>query len=136
MSTRATFTPHPVPNRTPDYMSDSGSQYWYTPTGVIRYSNHWNMEIDGCYWELAKGNCGYCAYTDFVHIPQYVTIYKQSMDSFPSLDFDGKSGYITPYYSLQTSFENCRDGYVYFLGNKCRFRHLQHMSITLLADQG
>jgi len=71
----------------PDYVSPSGSAYWYTNEGVIRYSNHWGY-VASCIWRadedlsmvimwqqenesLAKedeGVYGYCSWSNFQEI--------------------------------------------------------------------
>lgn len=40
-----------VPKRKPDFVSDSGSKYWFTANSVIRQSNHWG-QLDTCEWTL------------------------------------------------------------------------------------
>ena len=42
-STYAKFVECATPRRKPDYISSSGSRYWYTKTGVIRKSDHWSL---------------------------------------------------------------------------------------------
>lgn len=39
--TWAIFNSARRPKRDPDYISESGSLYWYTQKGVYRCSNHW-----------------------------------------------------------------------------------------------
>lgn len=53
--TAAVWTPVRCPRRKPDYISDSGSRYWYTADGkaVIRSSNHWGEGVGNCVWFLA-----------------------------------------------------------------------------------
>lgn len=46
-----------VPKRKPDFVSDSGSKYWFTVNSVIRQSNHWG-QLDTCNWTL-DGKNGY-----------------------------------------------------------------------------
>lgn len=50
MNTEATFTRCDAPATSPDFVSDSGSSYWYTEEGVIRESNHWGRAIASCNW--------------------------------------------------------------------------------------
>lgn len=52
LSTSAIFTPVAMPKRKPDFVSDSGSKYWYTKKGVVRASDHWGMRIASCNWAL------------------------------------------------------------------------------------
>lgn len=42
-STYAKFVECATPRRKPDYISSSGSKYWYTKAGVIRKSDHWSL---------------------------------------------------------------------------------------------
>lgn len=42
-STYAKFVECATPRRKPDYISSSGSRYWYTRNGVIRKSDHWSL---------------------------------------------------------------------------------------------
>lgn len=44
----------PLVNRTPDYVSNSGSRYWYTADRVYRLSDHWG-DVASCYWPLSCG---------------------------------------------------------------------------------
>ena len=61
-----------LPKETPDYESDSGSEYWYTDKGVYRRSNHWG-KVASCYWYLndevkQTGTTKEIGYTDFSDI--------------------------------------------------------------------
>lgn len=67
---RAEFVMVEKPETKPDYVSDSGSQYWYTPEGVIRFSDHW-MSVASCWW-IVKDHvtstlecAGFCRWEDF-----------------------------------------------------------------------
>lgn len=40
------------PEKAEDYISNSGSRYWYFPEGVVRGSNHWGNGVDKCDWAL------------------------------------------------------------------------------------
>lgn len=44
-----------APNREPDYVSKSGSKYWYEDDGVYRQSNHWGEGVASCDWFI-NGN--------------------------------------------------------------------------------
>lgn len=39
-----------APDRKPDYVSKSGSKYWYEDNGVYRQANHWGQGISSCDW--------------------------------------------------------------------------------------
>jgi len=44
-----------VPNQTPDFASNSGSEYWFTADGVYRRADHWGTGIFCCHWHLKQG---------------------------------------------------------------------------------
>ena len=46
-----------IPKRKPDFISDSGSKYWFTVNSVIRQSDHWG-QLDTCEWTL-DGRAGH-----------------------------------------------------------------------------
>ena len=59
-----------LPNRPPDYVSQSLSRYWHTNDGVYRQSNHWGRKIASCNWlidsKAHKGETqGFCLLKDF-----------------------------------------------------------------------
>ncbi len=63
-----------TPQRTPDYVSDSGSKYWYVGDSVIRQSDHWG-NVASCYWtinyvENGSELTGVCSLSDFKSITQ------------------------------------------------------------------
>lgn len=60
----------------PDYVSDSGSKYWYTESGVYRLSDHWGFGVGSCDWLLNEDpelswrddsgkRLGYANFSDF-----------------------------------------------------------------------
>jgi hypothetical protein len=53
--TKATFTPCETPTTPADYVSASGSLYWYTRHGVIRSADHWG-QCASCEWWLEGQN--------------------------------------------------------------------------------
>lgn len=55
-NTITTFKEVKKPKGDPDYISSSGSRYWYTNDGVIRGSNHWGNGVANCDWSLARKN--------------------------------------------------------------------------------
>ncbi len=57
--TNADFTRCDIPTREPDYMSESGSMYWYYDNFVVRCSDHWGNGINSCDWSLDGGAWGY-----------------------------------------------------------------------------
>jgi hypothetical protein len=72
--TRADFSTVPGhPARPADYVSGSGSRYWYNDEGVVRESDRWGYGIASCTWRLDGSGyvetdspvCGYCAWSDF-----------------------------------------------------------------------
>lgn len=59
-----------LPERLPDYVSFSGSAYWFDRYHVKRMSDHWGS-VASCYW-LLEGNrvqklllCGECPFSEF-----------------------------------------------------------------------
>jgi len=61
-----------VSNRTVDYKSKSGSQYYFTEAGVYRLSNHWGRAAN-CKWRLqsnfptnsSRTRVGYASWSSF-----------------------------------------------------------------------
>ncbi len=51
MATAVNFESTTRPDREPDFVSDSGSEYWYTKDGVVRGANHW-IDVASCQWFL------------------------------------------------------------------------------------
>lgn len=45
------------PSRRPDYVSKSGSAYWFTVRGVVRGSDHWGY-VASCDWMLIGSPTG------------------------------------------------------------------------------
>lgn len=73
----ATFKHAPTPSTTPDFISYSGSKYWYADGGVYRQSNHWGLvascdwllqgvvdSLEGC-WILDSEVTGFAKWEDF-----------------------------------------------------------------------
>lgn len=96
MGTEAEWNPVLAPTIEPDYISNSGSAYWYSKNGVIRESNHWGSGIKSTDWYM-KGDreqssfmdengkrYGYANYSDFRMKPYEITVYNRS----GSVDFD------------------------------------------------
>lgn len=94
--TAADFVSTERPGREPDYVSDSGSEYWYSADGVTRGSNHWGTGIASTDWFLdgvdassfdrkAKGNgtksYGKAKWSDFIQNADYT--YYHIGDSLP-----------------------------------------------------
>lgn len=86
ISTYASFTKlNDTPNRKADFVSSSGSKYWYTDEGVIRQSDHWTEDIRSCSWLLEDEEIasdfinpdftaiGFCAWNDFQSNSSYIT---------------------------------------------------------------
>ena len=53
-ATAAVFDLCDQPEREPDYISGSGSAYWYVNGGVVRRSNHWGDAIASCAWYIRE----------------------------------------------------------------------------------
>lgn len=66
-----------VPKRNPDYTSlnrygDVSSQYWYTPKGVYRRSNHWGDGVASCDWYFKDAKYNQLFNEIAVHNRRYV----------------------------------------------------------------
>ena len=59
--TLALFRETEKPDREPDFVSGSGSCYWYYDEGVIRGADHWGNGVANCDWAL-KLNTGRTIY--------------------------------------------------------------------------
>lgn len=55
--TKGKFINCKKPSRTPDVISETGSEYWFTFEGLIRNSKHWGV-VGSCSWYLDFGCCG------------------------------------------------------------------------------
>lgn len=55
-ATVATWERAKPPKGKPDYVSGSGSTYWYTKDGVYRSSDHWGSSVATCSWYLRGEN--------------------------------------------------------------------------------
>ena len=51
-NTKCAFMQAITPEREPDFVSDSGSTYWYEKDGVFRQADHWGNDIGSCNWAL------------------------------------------------------------------------------------
>ena len=65
--TAVMFTETDKPEREPDFVSGSGSTYWYTDEGVIRMSDHWGNHVANCDWAIrlksGKTEYGYSSWS-------------------------------------------------------------------------
>lgn len=139
--TAADFTSVERPNREPDYVSDSGSEYWYSADGVVRGSNHWGTDIASTDWFLdgvdassfdrnAKGNgreksYGKAKWSDFVQNADYT--YYHLGDDLPKgvkpasveKTWDGKT-----FAEYKVSPKQIADGYATIGNVKVKFSEL------------
>ena len=66
-----------APDRPADFVSPSGSAYWYVETGVIRKSDHWLPYVASCDWSLGgqyvKGKelVGFAEWNQFTINPRF-----------------------------------------------------------------
>ncbi len=70
INTFAVFTACAFPDCKPDFVSESGSKYWYEGDSVIRVSDHWGSRIASCAWFLngetnATWQAGICSLAEF-----------------------------------------------------------------------
>ncbi|MBQ6655005.1 MAG: hypothetical protein IJM79_05720 [Erysipelotrichaceae bacterium] len=101
----------------PDFISPSGSCYWYSDEGVVRKANHWGNGLDNCDWAyryrdgkmvyghsysyfrwFRKPMYGFSPWERFLHKPRIFTINGQEVittfDNFIARDMvvlDGKT---------------------------------------------
>ena len=76
------------PQGAPDYTSESGSEYWYFPDGVIRGSDHWGYGVGRCNWYLDGINrqmyggelYGYARWSDFENTENYDYIFDKKLN--------------------------------------------------------
>ena len=74
-ATFADFKSCKVQTKKPDFISASGSKYWFTKGGVIRESDHWGVNIASCDWFIdgnsfrdtkrEKTKFGFCSWKGF-----------------------------------------------------------------------
>lgn len=72
-----------VPSRPCDYVSASGSMYWYENDGVYRLSDHWG-HVASCYWPIIGGRAivGFCKWANFKDAtPEEIHNYAESLKS-------------------------------------------------------
>ncbi len=71
----ADFVSCKKPDRNPDYISSSGSKYWYENDGVIRESDHFG-KVSSCEWTLNNADfysdntsaVGFCSLNAFYDV--------------------------------------------------------------------
>ena len=99
-----------VPKREPDYTSldrygDVSSQYWYTPNGVYRRSNHWGDGVASCDWyfkdskynqlfnEIAVHNRRYVGFADWKDFAAkgYLVTQNGDLDKLKVMGFEFKT---------------------------------------------
>lgn len=100
--TIANFEQIERPDGEPDYVSDSGSMYWYFDDGVIRGADHWGGGIGSCNWFLNGGaysgypnpyqdgddiyRYGFCAWTDFQPQPYVMSAIEAEIERLSDYD--------------------------------------------------
>lgn len=97
-NTIALFEQVDKPKRKPDFISLSGSKYWYYKKGLIRGADHWGNRISNCNWAIKLKNgrtaygysawstaqfkeeiYGYVDWKDFILKPQLFEIKKKEV---------------------------------------------------------
>ena len=106
-STVALFNEIKKPNRKADFVSESGSRYWFKKEGLVRGSNHWGNRVVNCDWAIkmlngrtvygessyaaksfSKEYFGFVKWEDIVLKPEIVKIGKKEV----LLSFENKIG--------------------------------------------
>ena len=132
MGTEAIFDRCERPNRPADYVSESGSAYWYGDDGVIRESDHWGYEVASCNWYLGENDgmsawawegtaCGFCAWADFERNAERdleVVVY-----GVDEADAENHDYYGVPFATFKVDAGNSADGYVNVYGLRVKFRN-------------
>ncbi|NUY79876.1 hypothetical protein HUK80_03135 [Flavobacterium sp. MAH-1] len=86
-STFCIFKESETPDRSPDYTSSSGSQYWFSDEGVFRKSNHWGRAAK-CKWRLvastgktSRQKSGYADWSGFASDNEHEKLYFLKSDA-------------------------------------------------------
>lgn len=80
------FKESDVPSRPADYVSNSGSRYWFDESGVYRHANHWGRAAK-CKWRLLSSSGkssrlkgGYASWSDFAPDNDHERLYYLKFD--------------------------------------------------------
>lgn len=127
MGTKARWADAKAPEREADYISDSGSEYWYTDGGVFRMSSHWGSGVASCdwfldydesAWEDSNGiRCGFCPWDGFKAKGYEFTVYNVPEEIAEDHDCDGR-----PFAVFTMDDTNTAGGYVHAFGKSTRFK--------------
>lgn len=127
MGTEASWADAEAPEREADYVSDSGSAYWYTEGGVFRTSNHWGYEVASCDWFLGNEEsawedrhgirCGFCPWDGFKAKDYDFTVYNVPEEIAEDHDFGGR-----PFAVFAMDDTNAAGGYVHAFGKRAKFK--------------
>ena len=127
MGTEASWEDAEEPEREADYVSDSGSAYWYTEGGVFRKSNHWGYEVASCDWFLGDDEsswedshgirCGFCPWDGFKAKGYEFTVYNVPDEIATDHDFSGR-----PFAVFTMDDTNAAGGYVHAFGKSAKFK--------------
>ena len=139
LGTTAVFKSYDAPDTAPDYISDSGSAYWYVAGGVVRRSNHWGTGCASCDWFLddtveqssfawCGGQAtGFCRYEDFEPAEEYtVTVYGVPKEEVDDVDCLG-----APYTVISVTPDMLSGRHVHTKYGDCLFTRYSFMSIDL-----
>lgn len=127
MGTEASWADAEAPEREADYISDSGSEYWYTEGGVFRKSNHWGYEVASCDWFLGDEEsawedrqgirCGFCPWGGFKAKDYEVVVYNVPEAIATDHDCEGR-----PFAVFAIDDTNAAGGYVHAFGKSAKFK--------------
>ncbi|RZJ64224.1 MAG: hypothetical protein EOO50_16375 [Flavobacterium sp.] len=79
-NTFCVFRATAIPRRKPDFVSRSGSRYWFSDEGVTRHSNHWGRAAK-CKWRLvlsevsSREKTGFAKWNDFMRDNEFERLY-------------------------------------------------------------
>lgn len=142
MGTEAWWEPCGEPVGAPDYVSASGSAYWYSTAGVVRCSDHWGRGVGSCNWfmsgdgedsSFADGNgkrFGFCPWQGFDFNRELdfdVVVYDESLASrlldsnMPNVKRFDAYGIDYPCAAVTPTPDMMRDGYIHIMDARVKF---------------
>ena len=109
-----------APNSEPDYISNSGSKYWYEKEGVYRQSDHWGKNIASCWWTLEEK--GYQRKDKKTEVTKTGYAKWQDFEKMQLADFDTKKGWYQNFLIREITnkedFNNTIEKEIEFLKNR------------------
>lgn len=138
MATKCNWVSCVHPENEADYVSESGSHYWYTDEGVVRMSDHWGSSVASCDWYLDneirssfsdfdETRCGFAKWEDFEPVCElHVCVYGVDED-----DSEEHGKHEPTLAIVECTPENMSNGYVSTKWGVCKFDAYRMMAIML-----